>query len=59
MNEEHIDIQTAVGIMPTFTSWPEGDGPFPAFMFVHNTETTPEFLQVHHTDWGCHLFPGA
>lgn len=33
MNERHIDLQTADGTMPTFTCWPDGDGPFPAIVF--------------------------
>ena len=33
MPEQQIDIKTEDGTMPTFTSWPEGDGPFPAIIF--------------------------
>lgn len=29
------------------------------FMFIRTTGSAPEFLQVFHEDWGCHLFPGA
>jgi len=44
MNEEHIDIQTADGIMPTFTCWPEGDGPFPAIVFYMDAPAIREEL---------------
>ncbi|MBL4719850.1 MAG: dienelactone hydrolase family protein [Alphaproteobacteria bacterium] len=33
MNEKFIDIKTVDGVMPTFTCWPDGDGPFPAIVF--------------------------
>jgi carboxymethylenebutenolidase len=33
MNEKHIDIKTNGEDMPTFTCWPDGDGPFPAIVF--------------------------
>ncbi|MBT5107518.1 MAG: dienelactone hydrolase family protein [Rhodospirillaceae bacterium] len=33
MNDKHIDIKTVDGIMPTYTCWPDGDGPFPAIVF--------------------------
>ena len=33
MPELQLDITTDDGIMPTFTCWPEGDGPFPAIVF--------------------------
>lgn len=29
------------------------------FMFLRKNGGQPEFLQVHHADWGCYLFPGA
>jgi len=34
MHEEHIEIKTPEGVMPTFTCWPDvSDGPFPAIVF--------------------------
>lgn len=33
MHEEFVDIATADGTMPSFSCWPDGDGPFPAIVF--------------------------
>ncbi len=44
MNEQHVDIQTDDGVMPTFTCWPEGDGPFPAIVFYMDAPAIREEL---------------
>lgn len=46
MPEQIIDIETADGIMPTFTCWPEGDGPFPAIVFYMDAPAIREELYV-------------
>ncbi len=33
MPELQLDLETPDGKMPTFTVWPDGDGPFPAIVF--------------------------
>lgn len=33
MPELQLDIKTNDGVMPTFTCWPDGEGPFPAIVF--------------------------
>ena len=44
MNEEHVDIQTDDGIMPTFTCWPNGEGPFPSVVFYMDAPAIREEL---------------
>ena len=44
MNEEFIDLQTQDGIMPTFTCWPDGDGPYPAIVFYMDAPAIREEL---------------
>ncbi|MEK9724085.1 MAG: dienelactone hydrolase family protein [Rhodospirillaceae bacterium] len=44
MNEEHVDIQTEDGVMPTFTCWPDGDGPYSAIVFYMDAPAIREEL---------------
>lgn len=44
MNEQIVDIETADGAMPTFTCWPDGDGPFPAIVFYMDAPAIREEL---------------
>jgi carboxymethylenebutenolidase len=44
MNELHIDLETPDGPMPTFTCWPEGEGPFPAIVFYMDAPAIREEL---------------
>ena len=44
VNEEHVDIQTDDGIMPTFTCWPNGEGPFPSVVFYMDAPAIREEL---------------
>lgn len=44
MPEQIIDIETEDGIMPTFTCWPDGDGPYPAIVFYMDAPAIREEL---------------
>jgi carboxymethylenebutenolidase len=44
LNEEHVDIHTDDGVMPTFTCWPDTDGPFPAIIFYMDAPAIREEL---------------
>ncbi len=44
MPEQHIDIETEDGIMPTFTCWPDGEGPWPAIVFYMDAPAIREEL---------------
>jgi carboxymethylenebutenolidase len=46
MPEQIIDIETEDGIMPTFTCWPDGEGPFPAIVFYMDAPAIREELYV-------------
>ena len=48
MNEEHVDIHTDDGVMPTFTCWPDTDGPFPAIIFYMDAPAIREELLFPH-----------
>ncbi|MBO6519274.1 MAG: dienelactone hydrolase family protein [Rhodospirillales bacterium] len=44
MPEQIIDIETEDGVMPTFTCWPEGNGPWPAIVFYMDAPAIREEL---------------
>ena len=44
MKEEHVNIQTDDGVMPTFTCWPEGEEPFPGVVFYMDAPAIREEL---------------
>ena len=44
MPEQQIDIETEDGIMPTFTCWPDGEGPWPAIVFYMDAPAIREEL---------------
>ena len=44
MNELQIELETPDGPMPTFTCWPEGEGPFPAIVFYMDAPAIREEL---------------
>ncbi len=44
LNEEHIDIRTDDGVMPTYTCWPDSEGPFPAVVFYMDAPAIREEL---------------
>ena len=44
MNERRVDLEPADGVMPTFTCWPGGDGPFPAIVFYMDAPAIREEL---------------
>ena len=44
LNEEHINIHTVDGIMPTFTCWPDGDAMYPAIVFYMDAPAIREEL---------------
>ena len=44
MNEELVNIDTDDGVMPTFTCWPNGEGPFPSVVFYMDAPAIREEL---------------
>ncbi len=45
MFEQHVDVTTKHGVMPTFVTCPDGAGPFPTIIFYMDAPGTREELR--------------